>query len=194
MSLRSRVTLASIGVLGIGLAIVGVALNLVLANRLSADASSVLRERAASQLATLDTGGERLAVHDGRGDAVLDQQAWVFDHAGQIVERPPGDDREYATARSLSGVTEPTERSIDERARLLRVPAYDRDGKRRVGSVVVGVSLAPYERTEHLVAAGTLLLCLLVIAAGALLARRAVDAALRPVASMTAQAAQWGER
>ncbi|HEY6887923.1 MAG TPA: hypothetical protein VI300_09095, partial [Solirubrobacter sp.] len=79
MSLRNRVTLASLGVLGVGLAIVGVALNLVLANRLSADASSVLRERAASQLATLDSSGERLAVHDVAGDAVLDQQAWVFD-------------------------------------------------------------------------------------------------------------------
>src|SRR3954469_21682369 len=127
MSLRSRVTLASLGVLGVGLAIVGVALNLVLANRLSADASSVLRERAASQLATLDTSGPRLAVHDGAGDAVLDQQAWVFDLDGRVVERPPGDDKEFATAQALSGVDAPTERSIEERARLLGVPAYDRE-------------------------------------------------------------------
>jgi two-component system OmpR family sensor kinase len=194
MSLRSRVTLASIGVLGLGLAIVGVALNLVLANRLSADASSVLRERAASQLATLDTSGPRLAVHDAAGDAVLDQQAWVFDLDGRIVERPPADDEESAMAMSLSRVSAPRERSIDERARLLGVPAYAEEGNRRVGTVVVGISLAPYERTEHLVALGTALLSLLVLAASALLARRAVDAALRPVASMTSQAAQWGER
>jgi two-component system OmpR family sensor kinase len=194
VSLRNRVALASVGVLGIGLAIVGVALNLVLANRLSADASSVLRERAASQLTTLDTSGPRLGVHDAAGDAVLDQQAWIFDLDGRVVERPPGDDREFATAQALSRVTAPRERSIDERARLLGVPAYTQDGKRRVGTVVVGVSLAAYERTEHLVAAGTLLLSLLVLGAGAFLARRAVDAALRPVASMTAQAAQWGER
>jgi signal transduction histidine kinase len=194
VSLRNRVTLASIAVLGLGLAIVGVALNLVLANRLSADASSVLRERAAAQLATLDTRGPRLAMHDGAGDAVLDQQAWVFDLDGRIIERPPGDEEELATARALSRVTAPQERSIDERARLLGVPAYEQEEKRRVGTVVVGISLAPYERTEHLVALGTLLLSALVLAAGALLARRAVDAALRPVASMTTQAAQWGER
>jgi two-component system, OmpR family, sensor kinase len=194
VSLRNRVTLASVAVLGIGLAIVGVALNLVLANRLSADASSVLRERAASQLATLDTSGPRLAVHDAAGDAVLDQQAWIFDLDGRIVERPPGDQEELATAQALSGVSAPRERSLDDRARLLGVPAYSSEGGERVGTVVVGISLAPYERTEHLVAAGTLLLSLLVLAASALLARRAVDSALRPVADMTSQAAQWGER
>jgi two-component system OmpR family sensor kinase len=192
VSLRNRVTLASLAVLGTGLAIVGVALNLVLANRLSADASSVLRERAAAQLATLDTSGPRPTVHDGAGDAVLDQQAWVFDQDGRVIERPPADGRLFATAKALSTVTAPTERSIDETARLLGVPALDQ--KRRVGTVVVGISLDPYERTEHLAALGTLLLSLLVLAGGALLARRAVNAALRPVASMTAQAARWGER
>ena len=194
MSLRNRVTLASLAVLGIGLAIVGVALNLVLANRLSADASSVLRERAAAQLATLDTSGPRLTVHEGAGDAVLDQQAWAFDQDGRIIERPPGDSRLLPTAKALSTVTTPTERAIDESARLLGVPAYDESGQRRAGTVVVGISLGPYERTEHLAALGTLLLSLLVLAGGALLARRAVNAALRPVASMTAQAARWGER
>jgi signal transduction histidine kinase len=194
VSLRNRVTLASLAVLGIGLAIVGVALNLVLANRLSADASSVLRERAAAQLATLDTSGPRLTVHEGAGDAVLDQQAWAFDQDGRIIERPPGDSRLLPTAKALSTVTTPTERAIDESARLLGVPAYDESGQRRAGTVVVGISLGPYERTEHLAALGTLLLSLLVLAGGALLARRAVNAALRPVASMTAQAARWGER
>jgi two-component system, OmpR family, sensor kinase len=194
VSLRNRVTFASVAVLGIGLAIVGIALNLVLANRLSGDASSVLRERAASQLATLDTTGPRLRVHDGAGDAVLDQQAWVFDQDGQLIERPPADEHLLPTAQALSTVKASTERSIDETARLLGVPAYDASGRRRVGTVVVGISLGPYERTEHLAAFGTLLLSLLVIGGGALLARRAVDAALRPVGRMTSQAAQWGER
>jgi two-component system OmpR family sensor kinase len=194
VSLRNRVTLASLAVLGTGLAIVGIALNLVLANRLSADGSSVLRERAAAQLATLDTSGPSLSVHDGAGDAVLDQQAWVFDQDGRLIERPPADGRLVPTAQALRMVSAPTERSIDETARLLGVPAYDETGKRRVGTVVVGISLGPYERTEHLAALGTLLLSLLVLAGGALLARRAVNAALRPVASMTTQAARWGER
>jgi two-component system OmpR family sensor kinase len=46
---------------------------------------------------------------------------------------------------------------------------------------VVGVSLAPYERTQLLAAIGTLLLCVLVVAAGAFLTRRAVGTALRPL-------------
>jgi hypothetical protein len=192
VNLRNRVTFASVAVLSIGLAIVGVVLNLVLANRLTSDASSVLRERAAAQLATLDTRGTRFTVHDGSDDTVLDRQAWVFARDGRIIERPPADGHLLPTAQALRTVTTPTEHSIDETARLLAVPAYDATRKRRVGTVVVGISLAPYERTEHLAALGTLLLSLLVIGGGALLARRAVDAALRPVGRMTSQAAQWG--
>ena len=46
------------------------------------------------------------------------------------------------TAKALGTVSAPTERSIDESARLLGVPAYDASGRRRVGTVVVGISLA----------------------------------------------------
>jgi two-component system OmpR family sensor kinase len=194
VSLRGRVTLASVAVLGVGLAIVGVALNLVLANRLSADASAVLRERAAALTATLDTRGPKLAVHDGAGDAVLDRQAWIFDISGRAIERAPTDERLNAAADSLRLVAASRELSVGESVRLLAVPAHASPGGRRVGTVVVGVSLSPYERTEHLAVLGTGLLSLFVLGAGALLARRAVGAALRPVASMTDRAADWSER
>ncbi len=59
-----------------------------------------------------------------------------------------------------------------------------------MGTVVVGVSLGPYERTKHLAAFGTLILCGFVGGVGVLLARRAVGMALRPVADMTTQAAR----
>jgi signal transduction histidine kinase len=59
--------------------------------------------------------------------------------------------------------------------------------------VVVGVSMDPYRHTERLAVAGTLVLDVFVLLAGALVARRAVGAALRPVADMTATAAEWSE-
>ena len=65
------------------------------------------------------------------------------------------------------------------------------DGGEQVGTVVVGVSLGPYERTKHLAALGTLILCVFVGGVGVLLAWRAVRMALRPVADMTTQAAEW---
>ncbi len=191
MNLRGRVTLATVVTLSVGLLILGVALNLLLDNRLSADADTVLENRAGALLATLDTSGSQLRVHDVGGDAVLDEQAWVFDAQGRAVERPPVTDVANEEAEALKGVTAPTTHVIEDVARLRAVPAIVH-GK-RVGTVIVGVSSSPYERTKHLAALGTLVLTLFVVAAGALLARRAVAAALRPVADMTVQAADWSE-
>ena len=94
MSLRNRVTIATVITLGAGLLIVGVALNLVLANRLMADAQTVVENRAEALLATVDASAPTLRVRDSGGDAVLDEQAWVFDASGRAVERPPVDGRD----------------------------------------------------------------------------------------------------
>ena len=195
VNLRGRVTLATVVTLGVGLAVVGVALNLLLDNRLTRRRSTrCCANRAGALLATLDTSGPRLRVHDDAGDAVLDEQAWVFDARGRAVERPPvsdesqtrGDGARAAWPRRPSA-------SIEDRARLLAVPAFD-GGERRVGTVVVGVSLAPVRAHRAPRRARHARCCaLFVLAAGALLARRAVGAALRPVADMTAQAADWSE-
>jgi hypothetical protein len=110
-----------------------------------------------------------LRVRGNGGDAVLDEQAWVFDADGTVIERPPVDDE-------LNTVATSWHRTIEDQARLYAVPIPQ--GR---GTVVVGVSLAPYERTKLLAAIGTLLLCELVVAAGAFLTRRAVGTALRPL-------------
>src|SRR4051812_24484447 len=89
VSLRNRVTIATVITLGTGLLIVGVALNLVLANRLVADAQTILENRAGALLATVDARGPALRVHDSGGDAVLDEQAWGFDTSDTAGERPP---------------------------------------------------------------------------------------------------------
>ena len=188
MSLRGRVTLATALILGLGLALVGVTMNVLLEHRQDLDAETVARNRAAALLSTLDISGPRLRVHEGGGDAVLDEQAWVFDRAGRVIEAPLAHDEADAVARSLARVRRPTAVNLGERVKLYAVPA--RDG---VGVVVAGVSLAPYARTERLAVIGTIVLCLLVLAVGALLTRRAVGLALRPVADMTEQAAEWSE-
>jgi signal transduction histidine kinase len=59
--------------------------------------------------------------------------------------------------------------------------------------IVVGVSMDPYRHTERLAAGFTVVLGVFVLLAGALVTRRAVGAALRPVADMTASAEHWSE-
>jgi two-component system, OmpR family, sensor kinase len=187
LSLRTRVTLSTIAVLGVGLAVISIALNLLLADRLSADASAVLANRADAVASTLDTHTGRLILREAPDDAALDEHAWVFDRQGRALERSPATPEVARAVRSLMHVTRPTELAATEHIRLLGRPVGD------AGVAVVGVSLDPYGHTERLAGAGTVVLDVFVLLAGALVARRAVGAALRPVADMTARAAEWSE-
>jgi two-component system OmpR family sensor kinase len=195
LALRGRVTLASAAALGIGVALLGLAINLLLSSALNSDASSVLRDRADAQLATLDTSHGRVRFAElARDDGQLDRQSWLF--AGRrAVERPPAPQRVQHAAQRLTAVARPTERQVGESVRLRAEPAYrGADRRRRVATVVVGVSLLPYEHTERIALLGTIALGLFVLLAGTLLARRAVAAALRPVGDMTDRASEWSER
>jgi two-component system, OmpR family, sensor kinase len=188
VSLRNRVTLGTVLVLGAGLAILSLALNLLLAGRLSADASSVVATRAAAMLATVDARGGGLRLRDAPDDTALDQHAWVFDARGAALERSPASAKVARGVQALAHVRRPTETNPTEHIRLLARPVGRGDGV-----VVVGVSMDPYRHTERLAVAGTLVLDAFVLLAGALVARRAVGLALRPVADMTARAADWSE-
>jgi signal transduction histidine kinase len=67
------------------------------------------------------------------------------------------------------------------------------DSDRLLGTVVVGASLAPYESTASSALLGSVILGLLTLVAIAALSRWLIGRALRPVAQMTAEAADWGE-
>jgi two-component system, OmpR family, sensor kinase len=187
MSLRNRVTLSTVLVLGAALAIISVGLNLLLAGRLSADASSVLASRADAMAATVDTAHGRVRLREAPDDAALDAHAWVFDATGRTLTRSPASPRLARAVQALAHVDRRTEANPTEHIRLLARPV------RRAAVVVVGVSMDPYRHTERLAGAGTLVLDVFVLLAGALVARRAVGAALRPVADMTSTAAEWSE-
>lgn len=193
LDLRGRVTLATVAALGLGLVVLSVAINVLLSSRLSADASTVLRDRADAQLATLTTTRGRVHVVETPHDDALDEQAWVVTADGRTLVRSPARPDVQRAAAALASVDHPVERTVGEHVRLLAEPAYGRDGRRRIGTVVVGVSLLPYEHTERIALVGTIALDLFVLAAAALLVRRAVGAALRPVAEMTQRAADWSE-
>jgi signal transduction histidine kinase len=192
LSLKHRVTLASALVLGVGLALITLGVNLLLSHRLEADESAALRERADAQVATLELRGGRVVVHDAANDEALDRLIWVYAEGRPIVQAPaPADVRRAADG--LASAPRATERALGERFRLRAEPAYAADGRRRIGTVVVALSLVPYEHSERIARWGALLVDLFVLAAGVLLARRAVGKALQPVADMTARAADWSE-
>ena len=75
--------------------------------------------------------------------------------------------------------------------RLRVVPIRAPGVAQPVGSVVVAYSTSSVENLQHTVLIGSFTLAALVLLAGAIVIRSALDGALRPVAQMTASAREW---
>jgi signal transduction histidine kinase len=192
LSLRGRVTVAAVAVLAVGLGALSLLFNVLLNRTLDSDASAALRSRAEAQIATLDLSHGRARVVEGPRDAALDRDAWVVAD-GRVLERPAVESPVVKRAVSeLVGVPRATERTVAGDVRLRAVPLREPGGVRR-GTVVVGVSLVPYEDTERIARVGSVILSVLLLVGVAIGVRLAVRSALRPIAEMTARAADWSE-
>jgi two-component system OmpR family sensor kinase len=165
--------------------------NLLLAARLDATADDLLRTQVNTERAEVSIFNGRLTVPDfPRDGAVIDEPVWIF--AGRrAIERPSmlvGLDRE---ALALAGGPRRTFQVPHRSVRMLAVPVHD--AGRQVGTIVAAVSMTPYRRardTALVISLGVAVALLLLV----LVATRWVLAAgLRPVAKMTAQAAEWSE-
>src|SRR4051812_36427650 len=192
LTLRGRVTVAAIAVLAVGLAALSILFNVLLAHSLHGDASAALRDRAAAQRTTLDLSGGRLRTVEGPSDAALDHDAWVF-AAGRVIERPAVEPAAVARAvNGLASAQHTTEETVPGNVRLRAVPVRGPAGDRR-GTLVVGVSLVPYDHTRRIALVGTALLSFLLLVGAAIAVRWSVRSALRPIAEMTSRAADWSE-
>jgi len=193
MSFRSRLLLASLATLVVGMGSLLIVGNVLLAQRVRAEASSVLRANADAQVSALQVTPNGLAIRATANDDALDRRSWVFD-GQRLIERPRDVTARLDRAATQLGrsVTEPTEVDEPDDMRLRVVPIHDPDSHRRIGAVVVAFSTASLERLQKLVLLGTLVLAGVMLLAGTLAIRGALDGALRPVAQMTASAAEWG--
>jgi signal transduction histidine kinase len=179
-------------VLAAGLALITLGVNLLLSHELDRDLSSVLRERADVQLAAITFQRGRLVAREAPSDETVDEQAWIY-QGTRSVHRPVARPAVQQAADVLAASPSPLEASVADAVRLRAEPIFADNHARRVGTVVVGASVVPYEHTEHLALAATILLDCFLLMAGVLLVRRAVDKALQPVAEMTRRAADWSE-
>jgi signal transduction histidine kinase len=142
-------------------------------------------------VSALATADGRLSVRETPDEAAGGSQVWVFG-ISRTLERPVHvhrgvDAAATRLARGRGG-------SVDLRSppvRLFSEPVM-RAG-RRLGAVVVAASRRPYERTQRTALIGSIVLGLTLIVAVSLIARWLLGAALRPVARMTADAAEWSE-
>jgi signal transduction histidine kinase len=191
LSLRTRLTLTAVASTAIALAILVSAFNVLLDARLRSDGDNVLRERASAVLRGLSTINGRLSVLEAPDQGAVDAQTWIFAR-GHALERPAGGDARNETAALALANVPPGYASVNGTdTRLYAVPA-SREGQ-QLGTVVVGASLAPYESTASSALLGSVILGLVVLAAVAVLSLWLIGRALRPVAQMTAEAADWSE-
>jgi signal transduction histidine kinase len=190
LGLRGRLTLAvALGALAT-VAILTFGFNFALRSNLDSDADSVLRARAAATLETLVVHDGGVRIREGADSGGPEPEIWVYT-GDRVVERPPAPSAVQSLADSLaaggSGFSE--EPSTD--TRLYAAPITD--AGRRVGTVVAGLSLEPYESTASHALVASLIFAAVVFVGMMVGARWTISHALRPVAEVTRDAAGWSE-
>jgi signal transduction histidine kinase len=164
--------------------------NLILGSVLDRDARDLARTRAVAQVDSLRITGGRLSVGEAPDDRSTDAYLWVL--AGRrVLERPrvaPAMDR---AARTLASGPARFHDLPANDTRLYAAPVVAHGT--RLGTVVAGVSLAPYEQTRKLALLGSVVLGGLVLLLVFVAAHWLVRSSLRPVVRMTRQAAEWSE-
>ena len=187
---RTRLLLVVVGALAVALGLATIGFNVLLASAASRDANTLLRSRAATELAEIRVAAGGFTISDTHIDPIGDNRVWIF-RGQQALAEPRARAETALAARALA--TGPR-RFLDvphSEERLLAVPINSRG--RRVGTLVTGISLVPYHHTQRNALIFSLTLFLLVLACATVAAWWLLRSALRPVSEMTEQAATWSE-
>ncbi len=187
---RTRLLLVVIGALAIALGVATIGFNVLLAHSASRDANSLLRARASSELASIRLVGASIRLTETRDDPLGDSRVWIF-RGTQLLEGPRARLETDLAVRTLVDGPRRFYNVPDSEERLYAI-AID-SGGRRVGTLVTGISLAPYHHTQKTALIGSLTLVLVLLAFTGAAAWWLLRSALRPVAEMTAQAETWSE-
>ena len=187
---RTRLFLIVVAALAVGLICATIAFNLLLGHSAAQDADSLLRQRVNSERAQIQVVAGHVRIAETINDTIGDSSVWVFDGT-RAIERPRSRPETFAAARALAqeGRRFHTVARTDER--LFGYPIVSHG--RRVGTIVAGVSLGPYEQTRRIALIASLLFAtVLLVVVGAAVAWL-LRSALLPVARMTEQAEAWSE-
>lgn len=188
---RTRLLLIVLVAITVALSVAGVAFNILFTNATFQDADASLYARAASELQLIRIEGGKVRVVSGSGDPLGDSRVWIF-IGSRPLEQPLVRAVTEATARSLIGGPERT-LTIDETdERLLAVPIVH--AGRRIGTLVTGISLAPYEHARRTALSESIVVFAVLLALVGFVVWWLLRSALRPVAEMTEQAAAWSEQ
>jgi two-component system, OmpR family, sensor kinase len=189
-SLRTRLTILVTVAAAVTLAVLTAGFNILLRSNLDADANRVLQARASASLEGLSVRNGSVQVKESPDRAAPDTQVWIYS-GNQAVERPPGPASLQRLADSLAGGPKGHAEDSASDIRLFAVPVTQ--GGNRAGTVVAALSLEPYEHSASKALGASLLYAAAALLMVVIATRLVVTRALRPVAQMTAEAADWSE-
>jgi two-component system OmpR family sensor kinase len=188
---RTRLLLIVVVALTLALGAATFAFNVLLARNSSRDANSLLRARTAAERELVHFAGGKLRVAQTTDDSLGTTSVWIF-RGSQAVVSPRVRLETGAAARSLVGGPPRLVNVGDTDTRLYAEPIVV-DGE-RVGTLVAGLSMGPYDQTRKRVLAYSITLVLVLLAIVGSSVWWLLRSALRPVAQMTEQAAAWSEQ
>ncbi|MGW2618885.1 sensor histidine kinase [Streptomyces sp. NPDC001500] len=188
-TLRGRLSLVALTTATLLMLVLTVAFNAVAGRRLQHQADDELRTRAAAVATTVDTSGTAVRVLETSNDALLDTNVWIYT-GRRLLERPPnaGPLTDSADALARRGGRRCVTADIGGPLRLCSQPVSGDDSE---ATVVTALDLSPYRTSAETLLLGSLALDAVMLACTYALTRLAVGRALRPVRTMTDQAAQW---
>jgi two-component system, OmpR family, sensor kinase len=189
-SLRTRLTILVTVAAAITLAVLTAGFNVLLRSNLDADANRVLQARASAALEGVSVENGTLRVKESPDRAAPDTQVWIYS-GSHAVERPSGPASLQRLADSLAGGPKARPEDSSSDVRLFAVPVTQ--GGTRAGTVIAAISLEPYEHSASRALAASLLYAAAALLMVVIATRLVVTRALRPVAQMTAEAADWSE-
>ncbi|MFK4111328.1 sensor histidine kinase [Streptomyces sp. NPDC002176] len=192
-TLRGRLSLVALTTAALIMTLLTIVFNLAGTRHLRAQADAELRDRAEAVATTVDISGPRARVRESVNDQLLDTDVWIYAD-GRLLERPsvtasPGG-RLSAVAADMAGTGRQRCATADGGlpVRLCSLPVPGP----HAAVIVTALSLGPYRGSADALLMASLVLDAVMLACTYVLTRLSVGRALRPVQSMTAQAAQWG--
>jgi len=193
-TLRGRLSLVALTTATLLMTVLTVVFNTAMDRHLQHQADDELRNRAAAVATTVDTSGPRVRVLETVNDSLLDANVWIY--AGtHLLEKPPSATADSALTQAadrLAARGSPVCATMQtDNPRFVRLCSQPVSGLRSTATVITATDLAPYRSSADTLLSGSLILDAVMLACTYALTRLAVGRALRPVRTMTDQAAQW---
>ena len=176
LGIRTRLLLAAVGAVALALVVGVAAFNLFLGERLSASATSLARARLPRAVLARNRGRQARLAERARGRCRCGEPGLGLLRT-TILEKPRVPASLTAARAAVADGPERATR-YKESLRLYALPVTDHGD--RVGTVVAGVSLEPYNETATIALFGSLGLAVLLLVAVVLLSHWILGKALLP--------------